>query len=1059
MMFRNTVLPALLSVSVLAGSFAFPAEIFAADETEEIAIVLDGADVDEAGELQQTESLPEVTEPESLPYGLKGMPDGFTLSEDALSMKEDSRAHDEAGALSDLKAGEDYEKNTVFFPAENEEYAKAVAEAYNATLLSFSYGIAEILLDPEVITVSQAVALGSDPGNNLPAVSPNYITKAVEPVPADDSVQEGAVDASFAAVVPKSDHTYWSQVFDDPALDPYYTKEGSNSYQWMHDMIGTYEAWGTTTGSSEITVAVIDTGVYKDHEELKGRVDRIDVMENPIDNSGHGTHVAGIIAAAGGNGAGGIGIAPGVRILSLPVFKGPYCESSDEVRAINAAVTAGADIINMSLGGYSYESVYHDVVKKARKAGVTIVAAMGNENSNDPNYPSAYPEVIAVSAVNQNGTRSWFSTYGSWADIAAPGCHIFSSWNGHNDSTQDVDTGSSSRYEVMDGTSMATPVVAGACALYMSAAGHHVDPDTMEKVLKEKATKISDPSLGAGIVNVAAMIPCNTDAPVITADSGELEKLTRASQIQLSAKAYADHSFGYVYTTDGKDPALKDGAVTRGYFSEDGVIPVSMLLDNKTVAAGETICFKAAAVTAKGKLGKIRKTELLITGDSKAIAIKGPGFIARGKSASYKALYETAALKKAGTTWSLTESVPGVSVNRKNGKVTVSRNTEASSFTLMAVSKSDPSVFTSIVVEVVAPASAVTVTALDPDQTINQPTEKNGSLTGIRLYNVDPSNTPFNENTIRLQGKTDGNTSCPVFSSSNEGIASVSEISAADGITVAEITGHKAGKAKITCKAGDGSGKKAVVTVQVIVPASSVTIVNLKNQETIAWGKNTQLKAALGQAYGKPSVKKVTWEVASLTGYDLKKSDGKIVAPVEKTEVPISKSAVLDYVTLDQNGKLTAKKALRDLGHDYYDVTVSATTKDGTALTGAYTIHVEAPATRMQTGYIGEDRKFNKTNGRVSLSLKEDNSGVLVAVETDNAFCTTMGTDRAPFLIVKSSNPKVASGFIYSVLHSKSAGMLYYQIAIIPNKKGTTVITARANDGSGKKTTFRVTVK
>ncbi len=143
---------------------------------------------------------------------------------------------------------------------------------------------------------------------------------------------------------------------------------------------------------------------------------------------GHGTHVAGIIGAEANNVLGGTGIAPEVNMLNVPVFAEGYYLSEDLVKGINYVTNDGhprADIINMSLGGPIYSEIEQQAVSAAHDAGITVCIAMGNDRSNNMAYPAAYEDVIAVAAMDESWQRSTFSTYGSWADVAAPGSAIF----------------------------------------------------------------------------------------------------------------------------------------------------------------------------------------------------------------------------------------------------------------------------------------------------------------------------------------------------------------------------------------------------------------------------------------------------------------------------------------------------------------------------------------------------------------------------------------------------------------------------------------------------------
>ncbi|MBQ7562577.1 MAG: S8 family serine peptidase [Lachnospiraceae bacterium] len=1031
-------LSVLLTLGLTAG-LVFPVSVYAAQES------------DQPSESYEEELL--------LAYGLSGMPEDFELSGEEYALKADSAAHTIADSLSELEEGVDYAANEVFFLAEDETYARQVAAAYNAELTSFEYGVAVLSLDPEKTSVEQAVKAGEDLRLPLPHVSPNYITYLDDPT-GEEVVSDGSGLDQLGAgeLVPESDREYWSQFYGDPALEPDYIYDGKSAYQWMHDAVGTYKAWGTTTGDPDILVAVIDSGVYSDHEELAGRVSTIDVLvnEDPIDYSGHGTHVAGIIAADGGNGVGGVGIAPDVSILSLPVFiydedEGvSYCTQSDEARAINAAVSAGADIINMSLGGPQYSPYVQMAVLDAYYEGVTIVAAMGNENSNNLAYPAGYDHVIAVGALNQGNIRTDFSTWGSWADISAPGSQIFSTWNGHADAIEKNNENCESLYASWDGTSMAAPVVAGACALYMSANGH-VSPDVMESVLKKTAAKVKGSGMGAGLVNVGAMLPGGDDtAPIVDTDGDPLTKLSPNSSLHFyngTDQEDSDYSegFGYVYTLDGKNPAVKDGAVTQGYLSGDGNVAVYNLLAEHIIVTGQSYILKVAKLSPQGKLGKVYQTTIRVeSDDSEELSIEGPDYIASGKTAVYKALYQSSRFTNAGTTWSIDPdtAIPGVSIQEKTGKLTVEKTARVpSEITILAVSEIDEDVYEEKEILLVAPASAVEINAYgedDLDPEINIPGYgKKGELQTVRIYSSDLGS---EENSVLLVGRVTGNDSYPVFTSANPGIASVEETEIYDGAAVVRITGHKAGKTKITCQAQDGSGKKTFITVQVIVPVSDITVyAKGDQQQAVAAGKSIQLYAALGTAYGKPTFSKVDWSINEVEGHN----------------TSIGDSAAKQYLTL-KNGKLTVNKNIPLYSDSWYEVTVSASAADGTDVSGSKTLIVTAPTTAQNSFVVYPD--YKQKAGALPAGISES-----LIVQSDFCQAYQQESFEDPDLrrigpVIKSSNPQVVSATYSGPALSDDEEGIEYWFSVTTYKRGSATLTISYPDGSGKKTTFKVIV-
>ncbi|KQU17131.1 hypothetical protein ASG65_09520 [Bacillus sp. Leaf13] len=233
--------------------------------------------------------------------------------------------------------------------------------------------------------------------------------------------------------------------------------------QWHHKKLGTQAAWTKSMGSKEMVVAIIDDGIDRNHEDLKGKIyhpyDAVRNRKNIVPVGEHGTHIAGIIAGSANNDLGGTGVAPNIKIMPINVFKGEYADTADIIEAIHYAVQQGADIINMSLGETGYSEALNKAVQEAYSKGLLIVAAAGNEGDMGKSvqrvYPAAFSHVISVAATDSKDKRTSYSNYHSTVDIAAPGDYILS-------------TLPNNRYGWMSGTSMATPMVAGVAALIWS---------------------------------------------------------------------------------------------------------------------------------------------------------------------------------------------------------------------------------------------------------------------------------------------------------------------------------------------------------------------------------------------------------------------------------------------------------------------------------------------------------------------------------------------------------------------------------------------------------------
>ena len=235
------------------------------------------------------------------------------------------------------------------------------------------------------------------------------------------------------------------------------------SNQWALDTIQAPSAWDVTSGSGDVDIAVVDTGINGSHPDLNGKVAvSVDCRDNsscpfvePVDVAGHGTHVAGIISANTNNATGVAGTIWNVNLMSVKALDddetGYYSWIAD---GIVWATDHGAEVINLSLGGRYYSRLLRDAVEYAWDNGVVVVAAAGNSSSSAPTYPAYYSDTIAVGATDQGDNRASFSSYGRWVDVAAPGVNILSTYK--ND------------YEYFSGTSMSTSFVSGVAGLIFS---------------------------------------------------------------------------------------------------------------------------------------------------------------------------------------------------------------------------------------------------------------------------------------------------------------------------------------------------------------------------------------------------------------------------------------------------------------------------------------------------------------------------------------------------------------------------------------------------------------
>ena len=251
-----------------------------------------------------------------------------------------------------------------------------------------------------------------------------------------------------------------------------------------------------------ITIAVIDTGVESNHSDLEGVVlpgyDAISDTYGVIsDSNGHGTHVAGIIAAKN-DGHGVEGLAPSVKILPIKALDANgNGEEKDVAKGILWAVSQGADIINLSLGGDQDNTILRDAVAKAISNGVVVVASSGNDGAffNKINYPASLPGVVAVTATDPNDTVAYFSNTGDYIDLAAPGVFIKSTWINNS-------------YREESGTSMAAPYVSASIAIIASYL--KINASSAIEFLTKSATDIEtegfDTKSGYGLIDPYALL-------------------------------------------------------------------------------------------------------------------------------------------------------------------------------------------------------------------------------------------------------------------------------------------------------------------------------------------------------------------------------------------------------------------------------------------------------------------------------------------------------------------------------------------------------------------------
>ena len=279
--------------------------------------------------------------------------------------------------------------------------------------------------------------------------------------------------------------------------DPKYRPPSGSTLpgQWGLDMIKAPTAWDTEQGG--VLVAVIDTGVDPEHEDLAANLDMgkaanfVEPGKTPYDDFGHGTHVAGIIGAVANNGVGIAGVAPRVKIMPIRVLGVDGGTTAALIQGLDHAVAKGAKVINLSLGSSQASRAEQEAINRAIARKVTVIAAAGNEalSGNPLNYPAALTGVISVGALGRlpvNGqmvlARAEYSNFNPYVAIAAPGSDILSTVPSQLGNAPNR----GGAYAYASGTSMAAPMVSGVAALILS---RHPDwdPTRVLQALRDSA--------------------------------------------------------------------------------------------------------------------------------------------------------------------------------------------------------------------------------------------------------------------------------------------------------------------------------------------------------------------------------------------------------------------------------------------------------------------------------------------------------------------------------------------------------------------------------------------
>lgn len=900
------------------------------------------------------------------------MPESYKLSSSQIESKEKLRSC--IGDIEGYSAGVDYADGEVVCLADSEDEAREIAESYNCKDgdYSYSYGVLVIHI-PQEYSVMDTVKAASEEGSNLVAVWPNYIRRACDDTSetAAETVDYSA-DAELTESTTETEDTIKAMGSTDPFLD-----ETDSHYQWQHDMVGDAYAWAAGYKGSGIKVAILDTGLLTSHEDLSANcVSGKDFVDDaagteynidPTSGSGHGTQVSGIIGAVNNNGLGGSGIAPEATIRGYRVLgdKGGY--DSWIMRAINAAVDDGYDIINMSLGGVGYDAYFQQSVTDAYNAGVAVFAAAGNESTNAYSYPASYDHVICIAALEQSRSIADFSNYTDTVDLAFPGVGIYSTWNQDDNKNEDIHS-----YVSMSGTSQATPVAAGTAAVLLSAADDipalwgksgSAKVDALKSVMCSSAVRASSPGTGSGTTYLPKALGLSTsatrpNAPKFDKKSGIF--YAESVDVKISAETY--DGVKVYYTTDGKTPGYKNGTPVNG----------TLLQNNGKVSltGSQRITLKAVAVNTKnGICSAVTTAVYMLKPTPTAVtvsSVNGVTKIDKGKTLALKAEITPAYSCSLRAAWSVSPENQGVTVN-SNGVVRATAKAVPGTYTVTAQAVGvdqetyngekgtlDISVEAQQIKSIKFAQRTYTLTTTKDD-----PNPQADVSTGIQVLNAE---------------KTDLGKGYVIWSSSNKSVATVLE-----GI----VTASKPGKVTITALANDGSGRKATATVTV---CAKVTKIDISGVQKVAKGRSIQLKAAISPE--KPTNARLTWSV-NPAKQGVTVSNGRVIASGKAAAGAYTITAAAqdgsgiscDYVVTVTSGAITS------IALDKKTMTLFTTSGHTDAATTA-TLNKTVNGT---TGYDGNLCTY--TSSAPSIAAVDEATGKVTAHSAGRAVITCASTD------------------------------------------------------------------
>ncbi|MCR5250885.1 MAG: S8 family serine peptidase [Lachnospiraceae bacterium] len=740
---------------------------------------------------------------------------GEAVSEDLIDEEEtvsENGTEDEGDVTlpEDLVPGVDYAEHELCAIVDDEEEGEALAAFYGGTVRSYQYGV--VVIDLGEQTVAQALKINRPDG--MKEAFPNYIHHA------EASEEAALYESAYAeddVAMPSARN--WEDWYDGTVSSDRLLNVSNPDYLWMHDMVRTYPVWGVTTGKKEIRVAVMGgcaDASQADFAEFDGSNSRIDsgYMSGCIasDPNGDATHAAGIVAAGLQNGRDAVGIAPGVSVYGVSIMNEDGSITTDAFCAGIRKLVGDrkADIILFSsFTDGTFVKQEQDAITDARKNGITIIAGAGDYGSNSLTYPAAYDGVLSVGAVDKDGQPAPFSNFGTAVDLQAPGTGL-------------VSTVANNAYARKSSTNTAAAVVAGVAALYMSANGH-VAPDDMKEALVGGSVK--------GIVNAEKMFSADKTAPKIILNDGRgcpVEEVQGGKSVTIAYTVPGDDSISInamnysgkpgnnnviVYCTDGTEPLMKDGVLTRGKVY-NGKLSLKGMLKGDGV---QKVTITAACVNGMGIMSEV--STMILKVDPAAVTLDpviyiegAPKRIPLGSTVVLQAA--GSGFVKSSVRWKrlgFDGAVSSASLNEVTGELTVLGDGDGTvtvqCYATLPVRVESPV----LEIQVKQGARRTETLKLDQKEILLGYSEESADSDSYTVHVTEWKAKDYNllgENEITLSWK-----------SSNEEVVTVS-----GNQESAVIRPVGVGTAKVTCTPLDGSGVKATITCKVEALVESFTI-------------------------------------------------------------------------------------------------------------------------------------------------------------------------------------------------------------------------------------------